>query len=465
MKCTTATPSVQVRMKVGSLYACSTDKFAVRPSAATLTTTTPLATTTADYPDDPIIIKAGALFNIGATTTQVGYTGVLTPDSSKLTAQSGGTAGTLAILPTYPVKANNPKQVDNATYSEVGYLHANAGAFSDSSFTNVDQIGQVAGCAATDTCDCLLSPNSTNNNGVPDYVSDTLINGRYGCYVGNTASKVFGRFIPDHFDTAVTPTPGCESFYYSGQPITVQVTAMNALGGSTANYDNARGFSKAVTLSYSAAPVVKGSLSSAGILANAFINGTASGAPAFTFDKPPGAPAIINLRAADAETSSLPTIGTVTEGSTNIVSGRLRLISGQGSELAPFWMQTEVQRFNAGGFWETSTNDSCTSYATGNFLVTPVPGTSVSTVKPINKGFGSILLRKPVSGGTATICLDMAATAGGCAGAAAASLGYLRGNWKGATTFTKDPSATVQFGGANSNSRGNWGYLYRRENF
>jgi uncharacterized repeat protein (TIGR01451 family) len=227
MSCATVAPSVQVRIRIGAApysYACSYDKFAVRPSAVTLTSSNTLATPPSST--DTRTIKAGAAFNLGATTLPVGYTGVLVlpqpPTSGILTAQDpssntqqpGGVIGTLGLAPftigttTYnsAIRANTA-QGGNATYSEVGYLYVNAGAFSDTGFTSVDQSGQLVGCVGTDTCDCLLSTHITNGS-VPDNVSDVLINGRYGCYISNKSGYAFGRFIPDHFDTAINKVTG-----------------------------------------------------------------------------------------------------------------------------------------------------------------------------------------------------------------------------------------------------------------
>jgi len=145
---------------------------------------------------------------------------------------------------------------------------------------------------------------------------------------------------------------------------------------------------------------------------------------------------------------------------TTVRFGKLRLIPGQGSELAVFKMQAEVQYWD-GTYWRTNKDDSLTSFASSNFAISGTTGATAGTATGINQGFGSILLNKPSSAGTATVCMDMATTSNGCTGASAANLGYLLGG----STYDKDPSATVLFGGANSNSRGNWGFLYRRENF
>ena len=164
---------------------------------------------------------------------------------------------------------------------------------------------------------------------------------------------------------------------------------------------------------------------------------------------------------ADPDNASPTLVGAGTN-KTGIRFGRLRLISGQGSDVAPFIMKTEAQYWD-GAYWRTNILDSCTSYVTANAACSGL--TSVSAVTGISKGYGSLTLAAPSGAGTARICLDMISSADGCSGAtSAASLDYLRGNW-GAPTYDRDPFGNIEFGRANSNTRGNWGFIYRRENF
>ena len=168
---------------------------------------------------------------------------------------------------------------------------------------------------------------------------------------------------------------------------------------------------------------------------------------------------------ADPDNASPTLVGAGTN-ETGIRFGRLRLISGQGSDVAPFIMKTEAQYWD-GAYWRTNILDSCTSYVKENVVCTGPVSTSVSSTMGINKGYGSITLAKPdpAGAGIERICLDMASTANGCSGAtSAASLDYLLGNW-GAPTYDRDPFGNIEFGRANSNTRGNWGFIYRRENF
>lgn len=197
--------NVRVRMAVGAgTPACSTDNFAIRPTSVALTTTPAMATPPSATAAP--VIKAGAAFSLNGTAT-AGYAGPLTLDTSRLTAQttvqdtsiaSGGVVGSLS--PASLAVNAAPALSGNASYSEVGYLYLAAGALRDDTFTAVDQPG---GCAATNTCDCVTDATSNNN------LSTSLVGvtGKYGCYIGSTAAS-FGRFIPDHLDTAATgPLP------------------------------------------------------------------------------------------------------------------------------------------------------------------------------------------------------------------------------------------------------------------
>jgi uncharacterized repeat protein (TIGR01451 family) len=434
LTCPTAVPNVQVRIKTGAAsYACSYDKFAVRPSAVTLITNANAAAPSASASP---AIQAGMPFNIGATTTPAGYAGVLTLDSTKLTAQlpsdvsaqiNGGVVGQLALNSSLP--ANTP-QSGNATYTEVGYLYANAGAFRDNTFTSVDQNNQIAGCTTTnpESCDCLLSANATNP-GVPDNLSDVLINGRYGCYVGNKTTVSFGRFIPEHFNTAITSVAGVpmpcptnlpvgmvcpiqfNGFVYSGQAFTTQVSARNLTDGSTQNYYGY--FAKPVTLSAAVAPggatTASGSMTNNTIAAATFIAGAATtNTPIFTFASAATAPTNIYVRATetggDGVTSQRATNPTTTsiEGGVMVLSGRVKVSNAYGSELLPLTLMATAQYYTATG-WLNSNTDSITQ------LVLNYGGTisTSATLSPANRilslGNLSIKLGAPNATGVVTV--------------------------------------------------------------
>jgi hypothetical protein len=224
---------------------CSLDNFAIRPPLATLATSPAMATPPAANTANPI--KAGgATFTLRATTSAgTNYSPTLAQDATKhsaqhtnvATQQTGGTVGTLAPA----TLVSNAASV-NASYSEVGYLYLAEGAFYDASASVFTEVDRVRG-------DCVVGGFST-----------TPASGKVGCGIG-TAAAAFGRFVPNHFETTVVAgtlptTPiGCPAgltcaanvsgFVYSNQPFTLRVTARNAAGATTTNYQN--NFAKATT--------------------------------------------------------------------------------------------------------------------------------------------------------------------------------------------------------------------------
>jgi hypothetical protein len=287
-----------------NVVSCSTDNFAIRPSAVTLNTTASAAAPSATATPT---IKAGANFTLSATTSAgTNYTPVLTQDTSKRTAQdptqtmqaSGGSVGTLT-----PSSLTVNAAAVNATYREVGYLYLAAGAYYDAAnpaFTAVD----------ASNGDCIVGS-----------FSDTLVGGQYGCSIGNAIAVSLGRFIPDHFDTAIlgtatAPIPcpagltcptnasGANGLIYATQPFTVQVTAKNAAGITTTNYRSH--FSKATTLSAwnaaggATANPGSGSFSNTALAATAFASGVGSTAvPSYALGSVTTAPTNVFIRATE----------------------------------------------------------------------------------------------------------------------------------------------------------------------
>jgi MSHA biogenesis protein MshQ len=451
---------------------------------------------------DTNIIKAGAAFNIGASTTPTGYTGTLTQDITRLSAQAPSDVsqrsllplpspppvpGTVGTLNFSPALLANTLQNNNATYTEVGYLYLNAGALRDATFTNVDQINQVAGCfsttpPATDNCDCLLSTNTTNA-GVPDNVSDVLINGRYGCYIGNKTYFALGRFVPDHFDTAISTVsgvpmpcpngltcpclgslvclPAATGFVYSTQNFATQVIARNLAGGATQNY--AGNFARAVTLSAwnaaggtgAGAQNPSGALTNNSIANTVFALGiatTTSNRPIYTLssaqtaptdiyiraDEPVGADGVSSLRATNPTTTSV-------EGGVKVLNGRLKISNAYGSELLPLTLTATAQYYTATG-WVNSLTDSVTKLAlTYAGTLSPTPTVTQNPASSI------------VSGGNLTI--SIAAPGAGKAGTVTATPAIDPVS-PGNPGLTLIPG-TATFGVYKSNS----GFIYRRESY
>lgn len=480
--------NVRVRAKVGaSAPACSSDNFAIRPSAATLVS--PDATgaytysATAPSAGATPVVKAGTAFDISATTAPSSYAGALAQDASKLTAQSttigsapasGGTVG--AFAPS--VLTANAAAV-NASYSEVGYLYLASGAYRDDGFTNVDQIGQVANCAASNTCDCLLPTSDSSNI---DYLSDSLINGRYGCSIGNKATVALGRFIPDHFTvTPGTTAPACSNaFSYFGQdgfatPFTL--TAQNAANATTKNYS--ADFAKLTLTSYasygfSAATLPAGSelASSATAPTGSWSDGVAGVSAKHQISRP------TDITAQTAITvSAAPTDGEVAAGTSAAVGaasnfryGRLWLGNAYGNEHANLSLPYETQYWNGVAFLK-NTLDSCTALNATNVGLGNYQGSVTSANLPLTaitmgsfaSGSGTLALAAPNKAGSADVVIRLSPTLGMCPSwvptGTPTTADYLRGSWCGVTP-TFDPFARVTFGISKSSRQ-----IYLRENF
>jgi MSHA biogenesis protein MshQ len=448
---TVATPyrNLYCRVNDGTMAdaACSSDNFAVRPGSVTLATTPTMATPPSASAAPTL--GAGDGFVLSATAT-TGYTGTLTLDATRLTAQtttqassvaSGGTVGTLTPA---SLVANQAIAANNAAYSEVGYAYLAVGAFGDATFTAVDR----------GTGDCVTVTTGDGN------FSTTLdASGRYGCDIGSLATSL-GRFVPHHFDTAVVQ--GCApTFTYSAQPFDLTVTARNAAGGATQNYQGS--YARAVTVS-DANAVTGGTLAPATIAASQFASGVASLArsdaspPSYTFTRatPDRAPGTIKLRVTDGEASSATAPGV--EGTALIRIGRLRLSNVYGYR-SPLQMPVEAQYWT-GNSWVRNGDDNCTALATAN-IYRSVAGWTPTGPGALAGGAGVISL-VPSAAGSATVCADLGTdpTPGVACVATSAALPWLKGNWPPGTAWDNDPSATATFGVFSpENRRG----IYNRE--
>jgi hypothetical protein len=307
-----------------------------------------------------------------------------------------------------------------ATYSEVGVFYL---TLLDTSF------------AAVDTSD-----------GTP---ADCSASGYYVC----SAATPIGRFVPDHFDTAVTQASNvpmacptgltCPSLYngivYSGQPFTVTVTAKNGFTtpATTVRYDTASGLSKGVTLaawdaigSVTTQNPSAGALSGNSVPAASFATGvaTTTNTPVYTLPSvyPSAtltAPTDIYLRADDGSdnvTSLRSTDPTTTsvEGGVKVVNGRGMVPNAYGSELLRLPINNvEVQYYN-GSSWVNSSTDT-TSLAVGKVNISNCLGNLGNLVLPcitassavLANGVGMITLNAPGAGNDGSV--DVALNGGG----------------------------------------------------
>jgi MSHA biogenesis protein MshQ len=460
-----ADPNVRVRVKdttnVPTVYGCSVDNFSVRPSMLTVTSSANADPSGASATATPVV-KAGAAFTLTAAASP-GYAGTLSVNSSAITVNPfnpglvGGTFG-----------AANPASgvaTGNFTYSEAGYFSFNTDAVYDQTFTAVDQPG-----------DCT-----------PDY-SNTLVNGRYGCYFGNAFTTAFGRFIPDHFAVATgAVTPACGTFTYFDQDGFVTaftLTAQNAANTTTQNYTGS--FARLALTSwagYGFTGDTATASASATVPSGTWNNGVAAvSAQHQVLARPtstPVAPVSLTVSARpvdpDGITTAAPT--PVMSAGTPVRFGVLAMGSAYGSDLLTLRIPVTAMVWNGTGM-VVNTADTCTgsalnnaSIALGNFVQKPgSSGTFItSLVNPPtlastwSQGTGSITLSAPSTAGTAQVALNLGSTSpdASCIGWAIASTGsrlpWLRGNWCGAG-YAKDPSSLASFGTAATP------FVYLREN-
>ena len=297
---------------------------------------------------------------------------------------------------------------------------------------------------------------------------------------GTTGSSgAVGRFIPDHFVSAVTAGCAAGGFTYSGQPFTLVVTAMNgaATPAVTQNYDGSNGtspnFAKATTWS-EVLGLATGALVPTTGASTGFASGVGTFAtPAYTFTNVKSVPASIGIRVVDSDGVSS---SGYTEGSTTIRSGRLHLLNAYGSPLLPLRVPLRAEYYASGTGWVTNTADSCTSPPASAFTLgsrsPSTLGSAVSSVQTMSNGLWNVVLSKPAAAGGAYLAMNLGAgltpagnmclvswTNGPDASTGPTpSLTYLTGAWC-ASPAASVPVSSVKFGSPNAP------YVYLRERY
>jgi len=302
---------------------------------------------------------------------------------------------------------------------------------------------------------------------------------------GNTGSSgAVGVFIPHHFDLGVTQ--GCGAFTYSGQPFTLGLTARNASGGTTVNYNGgsttAPALARVITLSAASNATLGSFTSGTGSLASTVFNAgvaTVSNV-AFTFTNKLTPPSTIVVRAVDADgVSSIPSQGG-TEVSVPLRSGRLRLTNAFGSEKSALTMAAQAQHWAASKTWVLNSLDSCSlvpvaSVVLGNYLGAQGGGASTWTTNvvpnaggkalSITSGGATLTLAAPTATdgkapvGTVDVGLNLGSTTSDASclalprpASTGANLSWMRAQFGssnaclGALDYLRDPSARATFG-------------------
>ncbi len=377
----TAIANARIRMRDASVSATtcdaanvcslSNDRFTVRPQLFTLASNQTTA------------LRAGSGTFALTATGVAGYSGTPMLDSSKLSGlrADGATLATFtgSLGATFPAAdaTTGIATIASETYSEAGRFQLDVGGVNDKQFADA-------------------SADIANSDCTKDF-SNTLTNGKYGCYIQNTSALVSpGRFFPDHF--TVTATPACNPaaaggrFTYSGQPFAAfSVTAMNGLAmpTTTRNYNGTDGLSNAVFLDVNPsnvggfpAVVTPHALT---ISQASFVTGVASpGNNAFTFATPATAPTSLTFSAVenggDGVASTVnPTVA--------IWSGRVRMLPVSGSNLLDLPVTMRLERYESAALqWQPNAADQCTSVTIGPLIYSSLPAGATCVLDTGNPG-------------------------------------------------------------------------------
>lgn len=388
---------------------------------------------------------------------------------------------------------NGVAQVADASWTEVGVLSPSAsltsGDYLGSGLAAVGGTGNLAGWTycATEGGTCVVPSGITAalyyGYGAAAVVRVDVAPGSYPCSNATFGDPSFGNLKacyivplsgagavpgtitvrPHHFDVATTNA--CGSFTHAGQAFTAVVTARNAVGDTTMNYDGTSATSpnmaRAVALSEGSGST-SGSMAGNAVNASAFVAGEATSlSPSYAFNAKQTAPQSIVVRAAD--TDGVSSSG-FSEGSIALRSGRLRLSNafGRGTQALAVPVRSE---YWTGASWLLNSADNCSAVPAGAVVASNARNhagnsvsvsTSASAPTSLIAGSGLISMRIPTPA-TMGVTFDLALNLG--AGPAdqacvtnhptssGAARPWLRSNNGGcAASADRDPAARISFG-------------------
>ena len=487
--------NVRIRVTSGATSGCSTDAFAIRPSAfsspvttdadwRTAGTTRALSNTAAS---GGVVHAAGQPFRItanavnAASVLTTGYDGTPSLVFGSCVLPSICEAG---VSDTLVGSFQNSAGVVTATDAEFGDVGVISFTVQDSTFAAVD---------ATD--------GST--------AAQRLI---------TSPSVTVGRFVPDSYLLELTNVPqllpaqavGCTSrtdwnFTWIGQPFTwatvpvITVTAQDANGSPVQQYAGSlyKLTTSAVSLVWASNAPAGAAFSATGQTATLTADAlgvstlTLGSAASFQFARPtsPVSPfnAVITLtiNIADTTEAALTGNGTIAAEAALVIDGdplgsgtgiefqgtnaaganlqtygRLQLAGANGDSRRPLSLVYETQAWS-GAAWYRNQRDSCFTLAATNVALSSWTGNtttcdaSVSAVTQATRGQGVVKLSAPLGarsvGATATLRLNAASgttcVANASASATGAAKGWLQGPWTSATgLYNTDPAARVTWG-------------------
>jgi len=216
-----------------------------------------------------------------------------------------------------------------------------------------------------------------------------------------------GPFIPKYFTADQSPLEVLKgrSFYYAGEPVPVRISAMNARGAVTKNYDGVLKYSAAVALAAYGEIAGKlvlnpsdGVLSQAGVNADSFSAGVAPAAPSYASGiAAPIAPTVIQLRATTAAKDT-PGVtsddgkGSFEKARPKILSGRLRVGSNAGRVGDEVALEIAVDYWS-GRSWLLNAEDSFTRIPVEAFAQSAVAKAGASLAPAANKLPQSVIIK------------------------------------------------------------------------
>ncbi len=254
----------------GTVNACSTDAFSVRPlGVASVSSSNATNAGTSGTP----IFKAGSdNFSLTATTAGItgspsGYTGVLKVNSSAIQVTSPMVAGIVSgTFPAATPGTPSSTATGNFTYSEVGAFQL-PGYNPDTDMSSprgvFDGVATATECATPVTpaqCDLFRAATWTGVDSIStkgDCIQDSYRNtrdtsgtfstnpnyGKFGCSFGLTATTSgFGRFVPDHFSLISAQTKQ-RSDIASAYAATSETTGTIVASGTVLTVADATNFS------------------------------------------------------------------------------------------------------------------------------------------------------------------------------------------------------------------------------
>ncbi len=389
-----------------SLGAVSGNSFISAPKSFTLT------------PSGPYV--AGQLFL--ATAMAMNNCAAVTPNFGKETAPE-----------TVELKAVTSAVASASNSQLTGPAGGVTGSLTPGAFT----LAKCSPASAGSVCDTALAWTEVGDL----TLSAALKSGNYLASGVSPAwgSAAAGAFKPAYLTTELDTAQPCGTFTYSGQPFRIKVTAMNASGGTTANYTDS--YARAVTLGSDSAgactpsttgfsnntlaasdfPVVAVAANLRGFASTAPVTNTATPLP-ISYMQALAALATVAVCARDED--GVNSHG-MTQASLSIRNGRLRMSNVFGS-VSPLQMPVEAQYWT-GLSWVKNTDDGCTSLAAIPFNY----DTAGWPVPTAGAGFITIV---PPGNGSRTVTADLTA------------LPWLRSKWAGSAGYDQDPSAQATFG-------------------